>query len=712
VTRTDSAAGEPAREAAGAGEADRLVRKSIDTIRTLSIDAVEAAGCGHPGTPMALAPLAYVLFRRVLKHDPSDPAWPDRDRFVLSAGHASMLLYASLHLSGYDLSLDDLKAFRQWGSKTPGHPERGHAPGVETTTGPLGQGVGNAVGMALAERMLAARFPDLVDHRTWVVASDGDLMEGVSGEASSLAGHWGLSRLCVFWDDNSITIDGPTSLAFSEDVARRYEAYGWNVLSVEDGNDVDALERAARGAVAETRRPTLVRVRTRIGWGSPNREGTSKAHGEALGAAEARLAKRAYGWPEESSFLVPDDVAAHMRPADSWGVVAHAAWRERLERRREGDPAEVARFEDAVAGRLPEGLERALPRFGPESGGPKKAMATRKASAATLAALAKEVPALVGGAADLAGSVGTTIPGGGEVARGSFSGRTIHFGVREHGMGAILNGLALHGGFRPFGGTFLVFSDYLRPSLRLAALMRLPVAYVFTHDSVGLGEDGPTHQPVEHLAALRAVPGLQVIRPADAAETAVAWQAALETEGPTALVLTRQDVPVLDRERLADARGLLRGGYVLEEEGGEDGEAPDVVLVATGSEVAVALEAAATLRREGWRPRVVSLPSWERFGAQPDAYRDAVLPPGVPRVTVEAASPFGWERFAGPDGRIVGIDRFGASAPGARVLRELGIDAASVAAAARDVLRRVAPVSSRPPKAPRQAARKPSPDRR
>jgi transketolase len=686
--------------------APALEKRSIDTIRTLAIDAVEAAGCGHPGTPMALAPLAYVLFRRVMKHCPTDPRWPDRDRFVLSAGHASMLLYASLHLTGYDLSLDDLKAFRQWGSKTPGHPEAGHTPGVETTTGPLGQGFGNAVGMALAERMLAARFNrpghEVVDHRTWVIASDGDLMEGVASEAASLAGHLGLARLCVFYDDNRITIDGSTSLAFTEDVGRRFEAYGWNVLRVPDGAGTDELERAARAAEAETERPTLVIVRTHIGFGAPTKQDTAKAHGEALGAEEARLAKRAYGWPEDARFLVPDDVAAHLREAVARGEAARDAWARRRTAYATAHPAEARALDDALAGRLPPAWERQIPRF-PAGGKP---TATRKASATTLQALAQAVPSLVGGSADLAGSVGTSLPGGGDVARGAYAGRTIHFGVREHAMGAVLNGLALHGGFRPFGGTFLVFSDYMRPSIRLAALMGLRVVYVFTHDSVGLGEDGPTHQPIEHLASLRAIPGLEVMRPADAGEAAEAWRVALRADGPVALVLTRQDVPVLDRSTLGDAAGVSRGGYVLLDSPGT----PDVVIAATGSEVSLALEAASRLGAEGLRARVVSLPSLSRFEAQDADYRESVLPTDVPRVTVEAASTFGWERIAGPGGRCLGIDRFGASAPGARVLRELGLTPDAVASAAREVARRWASVPSPTVARRRGAARRPRAD--
>jgi transketolase len=649
----------------------RLAGRSIDTIRTLAMDAVEAAACGHPGTPMALAPLAYVLWTRVMKYCPSAPDWPDRDRFVLSAGHASMLLYASLHLAGYDVSLDDLKAFRQWGSKTPGHPEAGHTPGVETTTGPLGQGFGNAVGMALAERMLAARFNrpghEVVNHRTWVIASDGDLMEGVASEAASLAGHLGLSRLCVFYDDNRITIDGPTSLAFTEDVGRRFQAYGWNVVRLADDATLDQVEAAARAAVAETERPTLVVCRTHIGYGAPTKQDTAKAHGEALGPEEVRGAKRRYGWPEDAHFLVPDDVAAHLRAEGGRGDAARAAWTQRVAAYGAAYPDDAKAFADALAGRLPAGWEEALSKVVL----PSKPTATRKASGLAIQALAPVVPGLVGGSADLAGSNNTPIPGGGDVQRGAYGGRNLSFGVREHAMGAMLNGLALHGGFRPYGGTFLVFSDYMRPSIRLAALMRLPVVYVFTHDSVGLGEDGPTHQPVEHLASLRAMPGLTVFRPADAAETIEAWRFAIAHAGPVALALTRQDVPAIDRAapRRGAASLARRGAYVLEDADGP----PALVLLASGSEVSVALAAASRLRAEGVAVRVVSCPSLCVFGRQDAAYRDSVLPPGVPRVSVEAGTTFGWARWVGERGRSVGIDRFGASAPGARVLSELGI---------------------------------------
>ncbi len=657
-----------------AAEAEEaLARLSIDTIRTLSMDAVEQAKSGHPGTPMALAPLAYALWGHVMRYSAAHPAWPDRDRFVLSCGHASMLQYAALHLVGYDLPLDALRAFRQWGSPAAGHPEHGHCPGVETTTGPLGQGIGNAVGMALAERMLAERFNrpghTLVDHRTWVVASDGDLMEGVAAEAASLAGHLGLARLCVFYDDNRITIDGRTDLSFTEDVAARFRAYGWNVLQVPLDAPWSAYAAAADQARAVTDRPTLVVCRTRIGHGAPTKQDTSEAHGAPLGAEEVRGAKRALGWPEEATFRVPDEVRAHLGEAGRRHAPDVAAWERRLASYRSAFPSEAAELERVLAGELPEGWVQRLPSF---PAGAK--LATRQASGKTLNALAPALPELVGGSADLAGSNNTLVAGAADVRAGAYGGRTLHFGVREHGMGAILNGLALHGGFRPYGATFLIFSDYLKPAIRLAALMRLPVIYVFTHDSIGVGEDGPTHQPIEQLAGLRAIPGLTVLRPADAAETAEAWRLAVEGPGPTALVLTRQALPVLDRTRLAPAQGVRRGGYVL-----RAAVAPHAVtLVASGSEVALALEAAERLEAGGVGARVVSLASFERFAALPAAEREEVLGRGVLRVGVEAAASLGWHRWVGEDGVLVTLDRFGASAPAPRLFEELGYSAAAV----------------------------------
>ena len=670
----------PAEDALTPTDPAALERRSVDTIRTLAIDAVEAAKSGHPGTPMALAPLAYALWTGVMRYDPADPHWPDRDRFVLSAGHASMLQYAVSHLVGYDLSLDDLKAFRQWGSRTPGHPEVHEVPGVETTTGPLGQGISTAVGFALAERMLAARFNrpghDVVDHRTWVVAGDGDLMEGVASEACSLAGHWGLHKLTVFYDDNRITIDGTTDVSFTEDVGRRFEAYGWNVLRVPDTAGVADLVAAADAARAERSRPTLVVVRTHIGFGSPHKQDSPKAHGEPLGRDEVRLTKERYGWPPDATFLVPEDVLAHMRAAGRRAAQAAVAWRARFDAYRAAFPAEARALLDALEGRLPADFDAGLAAVGADG----KPVATRKASGAAIQALAARVPTLVGGSADLAGSNNTTIQGGGLVARGDFAARNLAFGVREHAMGAILNGLALHGGFRPFGGTFLVFSDYLRPAIRLSALQRARVVYVFTHDSIGLGEDGPTHQPVEHLAALRAIPGLVTLRPADAVETAAAWRVALRADGPVALALTRQDLAPLPCPRADVERGVAHGGYVVRD---AVGGAPDVVLVASGSEVALALAAADRLAAAGRRPRVVSMPSLCLFGRAGAAYRASVLPPGVPRLAVEAATGFGWHgALAGGPVETVTLERFGASAPAARLFAEFGFTPEHVAARA------------------------------
>ena len=659
------------------GAAD-LEKRAIDTLRTLAIDAVERANSGHPGTPMALAPLAYALYVRVMKHAPSDPHWPDRDRFVLSAGHASMLLYGSLHLSGYDVSLDDLKAFRQWGSKTPGHPEYGHTPGVETTTGPLGQGFANSVGMALAERMLAARFNrpgfEVVDHRTYVIASDGDLMEGVASEAASLAGHLGLARLCVFYDDNRITIDGPTSLAFTEDVGARFAAYGWNVLKLDDTAGPAEYAAAAEGARRETARPTLVVCRTHIGIGAPTKHDTSKAHGEALGAEETRRTKEAYGWPPDAQFLVPDEVRPLWRAGAERGERARTEWRVRFAAYRKAFPAEAAALEAALSGKLAGGWDAGLPGAIPAA----KALSTRKASGLAIQAIAARVPALVGGSADLAGSNQTAIAGGGDVQRGAYGGRNFAFGVREHGMASICNGLALHGGFRPYCGTFLVFADYMRPAIRLAALMRARVVYVFTHDSIGLGEDGPTHQPVEHLASLRAIPGLTVLRPGDGAETAEAWRVALTCDGPAALVLTRQDLPWIDRTRCAPAAGVASGGYVLLDADGP----PDLVLIGTGSETSLCLAVRERLSARGIRARVVSLPCWELFAALPERERARVLPEGVPRLAVEAASSFGWARWVGDRGDVVSLDHFGASAPAPRLFSEFGFSPEAVAARA------------------------------
>ncbi|MCS6797083.1 MAG: transketolase [Myxococcota bacterium] len=648
-------------------------RLAVDTIRTLAMDAVEAARSGHPGTPMALAPLGWVLWTRLRRHDPARPDWPDRDRFVLSCGHASMLQYALLHLTGYDLPLEEIRRFRQWGSRTPGHPESHLTPGVETTTGPLGQGVANAVGMAMAERHLARRWnrPDhvLFDHVTWCIASDGDLMEGVASEACSLAGHLRLHKLVLFWDDNRITIDGPTSLAWSEDVCKRFEAYGWFVQSVDDGNDLDAIERAARAALAQRERPSFIRVRTIIGWPAPTKRNTSKAHGAPLGAEEVRRTKEILGWPPDESFRVPQELHAAREAVRARGMALSAQWDRRWEAYRAAFPDEAQELQRWLRGELPPGWDEGLPQFPADATG----MASRKASEKVLAVLAPRLGSFVGGSADLSESNLTHLHG-----EPSFheldaprAPRNAHWGIREHAMAAACNGMALHGGVVPFGATFLVFSDYMKPAIRLAALMHLPVRYVFTHDSIGVGEDGPTHQPVEHLAALRSIPGMTVIRPGDANETREAWVAALRCPGPVALVLTRQNLPTLDRNGLGAASGLHRGAYVLWE---PDHGTPDAIVIATGSELSVALEGARRLHERGVRTRVVSMPSWELFAAQPAAYRDQVLVPAIrARVVVEAASRFGWERWVGPDGGFVTVDRFGASAPAAVVFEKYGI---------------------------------------
>ncbi len=635
---------------------------TINTIRFLAVDMVEAARSGHPGAPMGQAPLAYVLWTRHLRFDPADPDWPDRDRFVLSCGHASALLYALLHLAGYDLPIEELERFRQLGSKTPGHPEHGLTPGVETTTGPLGQGLGNAVGMAIAATMLAERFNrddfPLFQHRVWTVASDGDLMEGVASEASSLAGHLGLGRLNVFYDDNRISIDGPTSLAFSEDVARRYEAYGWHVQRVADGNDLEALDAAAVAAAAETARPSLVVVRTHIGYGSPGKQDSAEAHGAPLGPEEALATRRALGWPLEPTFHVPEEAREPFAEAAERGAAERREWLELAARHRTRHASSAAELAARLAGELPAGWEERLPSFDEDGA----EIATRKASGAVLAALKNTLPQLTGGSADLTPSNNTYLEGFGDFSAADRSARNLRFGVREHAMGAVLNGIALSKAFIPYGGTFLIFSDYMRPAIRLAALMELPVVYVFTHDSIFLGEDGPTHQPVSQLAALRAIPGLTVIRPADARETVEGWRLALANRGgPTALALTRQKLPVLAETRGRARAGVARGGYVLSD---PEGAEPRAILIATGSEVALALAAQRALADEGLPVRVVSLPSWEIFDAQGRAWRDQVLPPALDRrLAIEAGSPLGWERYVGDRGGVLGVDRFGASAP-------------------------------------------------
>ncbi len=657
------------------------------------MDAVEAAQSGHPGTPMALAPAAYVLWTRFLRHNPADPDWVDRDRFVLSCGHASMLLYSLLHLSGYDLPLEELRAFRQWGSRTPGHPERGHTPGVETTTGPLGQGFANAVGMAIAERFLAEHFNrpghGVVDHRTWVFASDGDLMEGVASEAASLAGHLRLGKLAVVYDDNHITIDGDTALTFSEDVQRRFEAYGWHVVRVGDGNDLAGIEAALDAARAETGKPTLMILRTYIADPAPTKRNSPEAHGAPLGAEEVRRTKEIMGWPTEPPFYLPEDALAHWGEAGARGAGLQSEWEERWKAYTDDHPDLAAEFRRWMSGHLPEGWDKGLPSLTPGGG----SLATRQASGLALQAIAAAVPNLIGGSADLGGSTGTTLKQGGTFGPTS-SGRQFHWGVREHGMAAALNGIAAHGGLRPFGSTFLVFSDYMKPAIRLSAIMRLPVIYIGTHDSIGVGEDGPTHQPVEHLAMLRAIPNLIVLRPADAGETVEAWRATMQrSNGPTLLVLSRQKLPVLERPPLGSAEGVSRGAYTLLD---APSGAPNAILIASGSELHVAVAAARLLQADRVRVRVVSMPSWELFASQSAAYRDEVLPPGVKvRLAIEAASPFGWRRWVGDEGAVLAMEGFGASAPGERLFQEFQFTPERAAEIVRGLLaRRNAPAKN------------------
>ncbi len=669
---------------------DRLDLLAVNTIRTLSIDGVQKANSGHPGAPMGAAAMAYALWTRHLRHSPTQPAWQDRDRFVLSAGHASMLLYSLLHLTGYAVSLDDLASFRQWGSITPGHPEYGLTPGVEATTGPLGQGLVNAVGMAIAERRLAEEFNrpghDVVDHRTYVICSDGDLQEGISAEASSLAGHLGLGKLIALYDDNRIQLDGPTAWAFTEDVLARYAAYGWHTQRVEDGNDVAAISAAIEAAKADER-PSIIAVRTHIGFGSPNKHDSQKAHGAALGPDEVRLTKEAYGWDPDKSFFVPDEAGELFRAAVPAGVALVADWEARVAAYAADFPAEAAELRRRVAGALPVGWDTALPAY--ETG---TEVATRNASQDTLQALAAALPELFGGSADLSESNLTDVKAlGHDHFEAGHAGRNLRFGVREHAMGGIVNGIAYHGGFLPYAATFLTFSDYMRGSVRLAALSGLHVTYVWTHDSVGLGEDGPTHQPVEHYAALRAIPNLWFVRPGDANEAVAAWALAAERSslegaapGPVALALTRQKLPTLPGTKEVARAGVRRGGYVLREAAGG---APELILVGTGSELALCAAAAEILEAEGIPTRVVSLPCWERFEAQDAAYRESVLPAAMrKRVTVEAGVSLGWERWAGDEGAIVGLDRFGASSPAGTIFKAFGFTVDNVV----DVARRVA----------------------
>jgi transketolase len=653
-----------------------LDRLSIDTIRTLSIDAVQAANSGHPGLPLAMAPAAYLLFTKVMKHDPQDPQWPDRDRFVLSAGHGSMLLYATLHLSGYDLSLDELKRFRQWGSLTPGHPERDRVhvtPGVEVTTGPLGQGFANGIGMAMAERFLRERYgAEVMNHHTFAICSDGDMMEGISHESAALAGHLGLGKLVYLYDDNNVSLDGPTDWSYSDDVTERFDAYHWHVQEVGDANDLISLERAIQAAIDEADRPSLIRVRSIIGWPSPE-QGTAAVHGKALGEENVRITKERLGWDPDAHFLVPDEVRDHFDQRPRGGEL-HNEWKERFDAWRERHGQAAEEWDLAWAGRALPSLDEALRSI--DWGKPK--LATRAAGQKVMSAFAAAVPTMVGGAADLSESTKTEFPGGDEERyTRAKAGRNVFFGVREHGMGGIVNGLAAHGGIvRPYGSTFLQFADYMRPAIRLSALTGLEVAWVYTHDSVALGEDGPTHQPVEHFMALRAIPNLVLMRPADANETAAAWRTILQDiDTPVALALSRQDLPILAE---ADAGGVAKGAYVLRE-----ADDPQAVIVGTGAEVHTALAACDLLAQDGVRARVVSMPSWELFESQDEAYRDEVLPPGLPSVSVEAGISLGWERWVD---RSVSIDRFGASAPGMEVLEKLGITPDHVARTVRELL--------------------------
>jgi transketolase len=678
----------------------------INTIRFLSVDAVEKADSGHPGLPMGAAPMAYVLWTLFLKHNPANPGWKDRDRFVLSAGHGSMLLYSLLHLTGYDLPLEQIQLFRQWGSKTPGHPERGLTPGVETTTGPLGQGFANSVGMAIAEDYLAARYNrpghQIVNHYTYALVSDGDLMEGVSSEAASLAGHLKLGKLICLYDDNHITLSAGTNITFTEDRAMRFEAYGWHTQTVENGNDLAAIERALHVAQAEKERPSLILVRTHIGYGSPNKQDSFEAHGSPLGDKEVKLTKQALGWPLDPTFYIPDEALAHFRRAVKNGKQLEAEWNAKFSKYTKAFPDLAKEFQQGMAGELPKGWDAGIPSFPADP----KGMATRVASGKVLNTIDQKLPSLIGGSADLDPSTQTALQAMGDFENPrdeagnlqgstgggwSYAGRNLHFGVREHGMGSIANGLAAHGGIIPFTATFLIFSDYMRPPIRLAALMELGVIYVFTHDSIALGQDGPTHQPIEQLASLRAMPELIVIRPCDANETAVAWRVAIETrDRPVALILTRQNVPTLDRTQFTAAEGLRRGAYILED--APEGK-PDLILIGTGSEVSLILRAGKKLAEEGTKVRIVSMPSWKLFDAQPQSYRDSVLPPSMhARLAVEAGATQGWCKYVGGEGDVIGVDRFGASARGEVVMREYGFTVENVCERAMELVNGKRPV--------------------
>ena len=674
----------------------------INTIRMLSVDMVQEANSGHPGMPLGAAPMAYVLWTEFLKHNPQNPSWPDRDRFLLSAGHGSALLYSLLHLTGYPLSLDEIKRFRQWGSKTPGHPEYGETPGVESTTGPLGQGFAAGVGMAIAERFLAAIFNrpglSIVDHYLYGIVSDGDLMEGVASEAASLAGHLRLGKIIYLYDNNGISLAGETKLIFTEDVARRFEAYGWQVLSVEDGNDVEAIGKALEAARREANRPSLISVRTHIGYGSPRKQDTLEAHGSPLGAEEVAATKRNLGWPGESKFFIPEESLSRFRQAVSRGEKAEREWQDKMAAYEKAHPDLFLQWRRQMNGALPAGWDRTLPDFPADP----KGIATRAAGGKVLNALAAQIPSLIGGSADLNPSTNTALKSrgnfqssltkeeavqGAEAGPWDYSGANVAFGVREHAMGSILNGIALHGGARPFGSTFLVFSDYMRPAIRLAALMKLQVVYIFTHDSIALGEDGPTHQPIEHLLSLRAIPGLTVIRPADANEAAEAWKAAVaRREGPSAIIFTRQAVPVIDRSRFGSAGGLAQGAYILADCAPEK---PQAILIASGSEVHLALEAYERARQDGLRLRIVSMPSWDLFERQPEEYRVQVLPPEVPlRLSIEAGSTLGWHKYVGSRGEAFGIDHFGASAPAKVLLEKFGFTVENIMKRIKDLLQK------------------------
>jgi transketolase len=678
-----------------------LDQACINSIRFLSVDAVQKANSGHPGLPMGAAAMAYVLWSRFLKHNPANPGWWDRDRFILSPGHGSALQYSLLYLTGYDLPLEQLQQFRQWGSRTPGHPERGLVPGVETTTGPLGQGFANGVGMAIAEAYLAAHFNrpgyEIINHYTYAIVSDGDIMEGISYEAASLAGHLKLGKLIYLYDDNHVSLAGATDLTFTEDRARRFEACGWHVVTVEDGNDLEAIENSIRAAQAEKHRPSILLVRTQIGYGSPHKQNSFESHGSPLGAEEVKLSKQNLGWPTEPAFWVPEEALNHMRKAVEAGKAAEAKWNARIAEYAKSFPELAADYQQLMRGELPKGWETAIPSFAADA----KGIATRSASGKVINAIASKIPSLIGGSADLNPSTQTLIKNAGDFqspdfkpldAQGatsggwSYQGRNLHFGVREHAMGAIANGMAVHGGILPYTATFFVFSDYMRPPIRLAALMELGVIFVFTHDSIGVGEDGPTHQPIEQLAALRAIPGLTVIRPCDANETAVAWRAAVESRHrPVALVFSRQDLPVLDRARCSPAEGLLRGAYVLLD---APGNKPDIILIASGSEVTLSLAAQQILSEKAIAARVVSMPSWDLFDVQPKEYRDQVLPPSVhARLAIEAGVAQGWHKYVGDCGDVICMERFGASAPGKVAFEKFGFTVDNVVARALNLVK-------------------------